>query len=114
MVVNDDDIVFEGRFLLQGALHGIGNGLGAVEDGNDDRGLHGKLLLVEVDVAIERRVDLGTDGSQVGRGGLLHLYLYVAVGRVHIVELLDAGGSGVGLPALCRASRSGATTGLRG
>ena len=38
------------------------------------------------------RVYPGPDGFQVGGGGLLHLYLHVAVGRVHVVKLLHAAG----------------------
>ena len=97
MVVDDDDIIFKGGLLLQGTADGVGNGLGAVEDGNDDRGLDRELLLAEVGRAVVGGVDLGTDGSQVGRGGLLHLHLHLAVARIDIVELLDAGGPRVEL-----------------
>ena len=44
---------------------------------------------------VERLVNLGSDGCQMGRGGMLHLYLHLAVARIHIVELLDARCAGV-------------------
>ena len=90
MVVDNDDIIFKGGFLFQSTAHGVGNGLGAVVDGNNDGGFYGKLLFGKVGRAVVRRVDLGTNGLQMGCRHLLHLYLYLAVAGIDIVELLDA------------------------
>ena len=95
MVVYDDDVIPECRLLRQGALYGIAYGLLAVEDGNDDRSLQRKVLLQEVYALVGRGVYQCLDGLQVLGDHLLHLYLHVAVGRVHVVELLDTRCPGV-------------------
>ena len=97
VVVDHDDIIFEVRLLREGRVDGIADGLFAVVDGNHHRSLHIKLLLVEVRPTIIRRIDLGTDLLQMGCGGILHLYLHLAIAGIHIVELLHARGPCVGL-----------------
>ncbi len=97
VVVHHDDVEGKRRLLREGALHGVPDGAYAVVDGDDDRCLMAEGLLVEVYIGVGAGVYQRADGPQVGRGGLLHLYLYGAVGGVHIVELLDARGAGVGL-----------------
>ena len=90
MVVDHNDVEREVRLLCEGALYGILNGAHTVKDWDDDGSLHWEGLLVEVDVCIGCGVDECMDGAQVVGDSLFHLYLYVAVGRIHIVELLYA------------------------
>ena len=97
MVVDHDDIIGEVGLLRQGALHGVGNGLLAVEHGNDDRGLTGEFLLVEVGLAVKVGIDDGSHLLEMGCAGTLHLNLHLAVARVDIVELLLAALAGVEL-----------------
>ena len=97
MIVDHDDIKLELALLTECAVDGIANGLFAVIHGDYHRCLEIELLLIEVGCAIVRWVYLSTDSSQVGSGGTLHLYLYLAVARVNVVELLLARGAGVGL-----------------
>ena len=54
------------------------------------------MLLVEVGGDVARRVYCGPYVGQVAGGGLLHLYLDIAVGGVYIVKLLDPAGPRVG------------------
>ena len=97
MVVDHDDIIREVGLLGQGALHGVGNGLLAIEHGNDDRGLAGEVLLVEVGLAVEVGVDDGSHLLEMGCAGTLHLNLYLAVARIDIVELFLTALAGVEL-----------------
>ena len=90
VVVDHNDIILEARFLAEGRVHGIANGLLAVEDGDDDRSLHIELLFVEIGATVIRGVNLCPDLLQVGGGGLLHLDLHLAVAGVHVIELLHA------------------------
>ena len=92
VIVHDDDVEGEIGLLLHGAFHGVGNGFLAVEDGNDDRSFIGKLLLIEVGLQVVVRIHEGADGLQMGRSRRFHLYLHLAVGRVHVVKLLHAAG----------------------
>ena len=95
MVVHHDDVELETCLLFQGTLHGISHGLFAVEDGDDDRSLVFKLLLTEVWLAVEGGVYQGAHLAQVLGACLFHLYLHLAVARVHIVKLLLAALTGV-------------------
>ena len=97
VVVNHNHIIFELRLLTQGTVHGIADGFLAIINGNHYRCLYIKLLLVEVGTTIERGIDLGANGSQVSSRSMLHLYLYLAIAWVHIVELLLARRTCVGL-----------------
>ena len=97
MVIHHDDVIFERCLLRQRTLHRITDGLGAVVDGDDHRGLHVELLFVEVYLAILRGVYQRLHLAQMGRTGLFHLYLHVAVGGIHIVKLLHTRSSQVGL-----------------
>ena len=87
VVINDDDIEGEGCLLRKGALYGVLDSAHTVVDGNDDRGLHGERLLVEINVGVVRGVDKGIDGLQMLCSHLLALYLHLTIGRVDIVEL---------------------------
>ena len=93
VVVHHDDIKLEVRFLGEGTVHSVADGLLTVKDGNHHRRLHVELLFVEVRTAIERGIDLGTDLSQMGCSCLFHLYLHLTVAWVHIVELLHTRGT---------------------
>ena len=95
MVIDDNDIIFEHRLLRQGTLNGITDSLHTVIDGNDDGSLEVKRLFIIVDVLILHGVNQCTDFAQMVRAGLLHLHLHIAVGRVHVVELLHARGTQV-------------------
>ena len=97
MVVDHNDIELEVGFLTQGAVHGIHDGLLAVVDRDDYRGLDAEVLLVKVWTAIEGRIDLRTDSREMGRSGMFHLDLHLAVSWIHIVELLDTRCPEVGL-----------------
>ena len=97
VVVHHDDIIFEVCLLREGRVDGIADGLLAVVDGDDDRCLDVELLFVEVRPTVVRGIDLCADLRQVGGGGMFHLYLHLAVAGVHVVELLHARGTGVGL-----------------
>ena len=96
MIIHHNDIELEISLLSQRTVHSIQNSLLAVVDRNHHRSLDIKILFVEVWTAIERRIDLGTDLSQMGRSCMLHLYLHLAVTGVHIVELLHTRGPQVG------------------
>ena len=87
VIIHHNDVELEVSLLRQGAVHGIADGLLAVIDGNHHRGFDIKLLFVEVWLTIIRRVDLGADLVQMRRSGLFHLYLYLTVAWVHIIEL---------------------------
>ena len=91
MVVDDDDVIFEIGFLLQGTVHSIGNGLGTVINGNDNRCLNVKLLFAEVGSSVIGRICLGSDCRQMLRHSVLHLHLHLTVAWIDIIELLDAG-----------------------
>ena len=96
MVVHHDDIILEVRLLRQGTLDGIADGLGTVEDWNNDGSLHIELLLIEVNVLILSCIDQCTNLSEMGRTGLFHLHLDLAIGRIHVVELLFTRNTEVG------------------
>ena len=89
VIIDHNDIELEVGLLPECTAYGIEDGLLAVIDWDDDRSLDLEVLFVEIWSAIERRVYLGSDGSQMGSGGMLHLYLYLAVAGIHVVELLD-------------------------
>ena len=97
VVVHHNDVEFEFCLLVQCAVHCIADGLFAIVDRNHHRCLYVELLLVEVGGAIERRVDLGANSRQMSCSSVLHLNLHLAVARVHVVKLLFARCSGVGL-----------------
>ena len=97
VVINHYHIILKFGFLAQRAVNSIANGFFAIVNRYNHRCFYIKLLLVKVGTAIERGVDFGADGSQVGGGSMLHLNLYFAIAWVHIVELLFARGTGIGL-----------------
>ena len=97
MVVHHDDIIFEGRVLPQCRVHGVGYCLLAVEYRYDDRSLYAELLFVEVGAFIFRCIHERADTLKVMGHGVLHLFLYFAVARVHIVELFHTAFSVVSL-----------------
>ena len=90
MIVHHDDVEVEVSLLRKSRIYCIGDGLRAIIDWYDDRGLYVKLLLAEVHAAVGHRVDRSTYRSDVSRGSLFHLYLHLAVAGVHVVELLFA------------------------
>ena len=95
MVIDDDDIELEVRFLTEGTRHGVADGLLPVVYGDDDGCLYVEFLFVEVWTTVERRVDLCAYLCQMGCGGMLHLYLHLTVAWVHIIKLFHARGSRV-------------------
>ena len=97
IVVYDDDVVGEVGLLAQRRPDGVADGPDAVLAGNDDRGLDGEFAKSEVDGEEGAGREIGADGLEMGRDGLFHLHLDAAVLRVHIVELLLAGGAEIGL-----------------
>ena len=86
VVVHYNNIVFEIRFLRQGAADCIANGAYAVLAGDDDGGLEGELPFRQVH-GLERRRQVPADGLEMVGHGLLHLDLGAAVARVDIIEL---------------------------
>ena len=90
MIVNHNDIILEIRFLRQRTFYGILDGLLAVKDWNNDGGLHLEFLLIEIDILILTGINQRPYLTKMGCTGLLHLYLHLTIGRIHIVELLDA------------------------
>ena len=95
MVVNDNDIVFEARFLRQGRTNSIRDGFLSIENGNHHRCLIFEILLVEVNVYVCRGVYSRSNGFQVSRCHLFHFYLHVPITRIHVVELLLSALSGI-------------------
>ena len=90
MVVYHDDVKLEVCFLSQGTLHGISHGLFAVEDGDDDRCLvFKKILLTEVGLAVVRWCLSGPTLLKCW----VHAFsisICTSLLRVHIVKLLLA------------------------
>ena len=87
VVVDDDDVEREIRFLFQYAADGIGNGPFPVADGNDDR-----CFMVEVSGAEVHGLNaVGVNPCayflEMFGAGLLHFYLYGAVVRIDVVKL---------------------------
>ena len=97
VVINHYHIILKFGFLAQRAVNSVANGFFAIVNRYNHRCFYIKLLLVKVGTTIERGVDFGADGSQVSGGSMLHLYLYLAIAWVHIVELLLARRTCVGL-----------------
>ena len=96
VVIDHNHIKLEVGLLVQGTVHSIADGLFAIIHGDDDGSFHLELLLVEVWLLIERGLYLGTYLSEMGRSHLFHLYLYLAIGGVDIVELFHTRGSRIG------------------
>ncbi len=106
MVVDHDDVVLEIGLLAQRTLHGIGDGLLAVEHGNDDRSLVVEILFAEVGLAVEGGVDRGLPPCSRCCVQAFSISICTsAVARVHIVELLLAALSGVEFDLLYRGIR---------
>ena len=87
MVIHHDDIILERGLLRQGALYSILDGLGTIEDGNDNGSLDVELLLVEVNLLILSGIHQCTHFTQMGRTCLLHLDLYFTIGRIYVIKL---------------------------
>ena len=90
MIVDHDDVELEIGFLAQRTLHGIRDGLLSVENRNDHRSLVEEILFAEIRLAIKAGIDECSHLVEMLRANLFHLYLYLSVARVHIVELLLA------------------------
>ena len=90
MIVDHDDVELEIGFLAQRTFHGIRDGLLSVENRNDHRSLVEEFLFAEIRLAIKTGIDESPHLVEVLCASLLHLYLYLSVARVHIVELLLA------------------------
>ena len=97
MVIHHDDVIFERGLLRQSTLHRITNRLGTIVDRNDHRSLHVKFLFVEVYLAIQGGVYQRLYFTQMRRTGLFHLYLHLAVRRIHIIKLFHTRSSQVSL-----------------
>ena len=95
MVIHHDYIILEVCFLRKGTFHSILDCLLTVEDRNHDGGLHLKLLFTEVDILILGNIYHSAYLTEMGSACLFHLYLHLAVGWVHIVELLLTRGTQV-------------------
>ena len=87
VVVNNNHVVGERCLLSQGRTDGVADRLSPVIDGDYHRGLNAEFLFVEVRCFIGRGINQSPHLSQMMGDDLLHLYLYFAVARVHIVEL---------------------------
>ena len=79
MVIHHNHIEGEAGLLFHCTLHGIGNGLFAVENRNNQRSLVGELLFLEVGFQIIVCIHDGTDSLQMVGGGFLHLNLHLTV-----------------------------------
>ena len=97
VVIHHDDIILEVCLLIESAIHGVADGLLTVIDGNHDGCFDVKLLFVEVRPTVIGGVDLRADLRQMDGRGLFHLDLYLTVTWVHVVKLLHARGTRVGL-----------------
>ena len=86
MIVNDNHIEGESGFLRQGGGHRVGDGAGAVADGDDYRGLNGKVPLREVNLPCYRR-KLCHDSCEVSGENLFTLLLHRGIARINIVKL---------------------------
>ena len=93
VVIYYNNVKGEGGFLRQSALYGIGNRFLTVKDRDDNRCLYLELLFVEVGHDIISRAHQCSYLLEMCRNGLFHLYLHIAVGGVHIVELLLPAGT---------------------
>ena len=92
MVVDNDYIIWEIRFLVESTADSVGNGLHTVADRDYDRRFNRKILLSEVRTDIVGSVYPRPNDTKMGGHGLFHLDLHVAVGGVDIVKLLDTTG----------------------
>ena len=90
MVIHHDDVELETGLLLKGTVHGVADGLLTVIDGDNDGGLDIELLFVEVRTTVVGGINLGTDLREMSRGGMFHLYLYLTVTGIDVVELFHA------------------------
>ena len=90
IIIHHYHIVFEIRFLVQGAADRIAYGADPVLAWDYHRSLVPELPFRKVDI-LEHRLKISPDGLQMGRTGLFHLYLHLAVAGIHIVEYLIAG-----------------------
>ena len=98
VVVHHDDVEVKVCLLRKCTFHGVLNRSHTVSDGNDDRNLHGIVLLV-----VGRKVfpvlrgEIGINLFQVFGAGTLHFKLHGTCGGVHVVKLFFARCSVVGL-----------------
>ena len=89
VVVHHNHIEIEVGFLCQCTLHSIADGLGTIENRDNDRGFNLKFLFLEVDIFVLCSIHHSVDSPQMCCAGAFHLYLHFAVGRIDIVKLLD-------------------------
>ena len=87
MVIHHYDVILERSLLRQGTLDSILDGLGTIEDGNDNGSLNVELLLAEVNLLILSSIHQCTYLAQMGRTGLLHLDLHLAIGWINVIKL---------------------------
>ena len=98
VVVHHDDVEVKVCLLRKRTLHGVLNRSHTVSDGNDDRNLHGiVLLVVGWKVFPVLRGEIGINLFQVFGAGTLHFELHGTCGGVHVVKLFFARCSVVGL-----------------
>ena len=88
MIIYHDNIKLEAGLLTECALHCVSYRLFTVEYRNNDRSLVFKLLLIKIRLSIVIGINQGSHLFEMMGASLLHLYLYLPVARVHIVELL--------------------------
>ena len=89
MVVDDNDIECEVRFLVQCRAYGILDCANAVAYGDNDRCFVFKSMRIEV-YGAEDRWQISANLLQMGCACLFHLNLCLAVFRVYIIKLLLA------------------------
>ena len=90
MIVHHNHVKLEIRFLRQGTLHGIGDGLLSVKHRNHHRSLVFKLLFIEIRQTVVAGIHQGTHLVKMLGTSLFHFNLHLTVSRVHIVKLLFA------------------------
>ena len=88
VIIHDDKVERERRFLLEHAADGIFYRSHAVAHGNNYCSLHGEGLFVELDLIELVGSQQGSDGFQVTRARAFHFYLAGSVAGIYVVELL--------------------------
>ena len=82
MIINDNHIIFECRFLFKSRIYGISHSAFTVEHGYHDRGFHIEILFPIVNLGILRSVHQCAYLLQMVCHHLLHFHLYITVSRI--------------------------------
>ena len=94
VVVDNNQIEFEVRFLFQDRVDGIGNGAYTVPYGNDYRSLVFEIVGVEFDL-FEYRFEITAYFFQVFGTCGFHFYLYAPIFGIYIIEYFLSAFSGI-------------------